>query len=184
MALASLALTRSSAPFILPMAGMSTGLSPLPFFLVLGFFTSRSRMMPFSRASRLRFSSLAAAALTMPLRMAMGILVWVRMLSLAPSACRRMSVVLRAMRPAAKVRVLAPVLAAWSDCQCEGLAPAAERMWDSAMSRCRARSLASKVALSSGCSSSDEVFLELAAACAAEVDACVWLGGREDWSRR
>jgi hypothetical protein len=71
------------------------------------------------------------------------------------------------------------VPAACSDCQWDGFAPAAERMWDSLMSRCKARSLARKAALSSGWSES-VVFLVLAAvACAA---AWLWSGGREDWA--
>ena len=177
MAFASLALTFNSAPLILPTPGKSTGLSPLPFLLVLAFFTSLSRITPFSLASLLRFDSFAAAVLTMPFRMPMGILSWVRILPLAPKACTRMSVVLRAVRPAAKVRVLAAVLAACSDCQCDELPPAAARMWDSAMSRCRARSFARKAALSSGWPS-DGVFL----VCAAVVGAWLWLGGREDWA--
>ena len=169
MARASLALTRSSAPRILPTAGKSTGLSPPLLFLVtLAFFTALSRITPFSRASLLRFSSRVAAAPAMPFRMDMGILAWLRMLSLAPKACTRMSVVLRAVRPAANARVLEAVPAACWDCQWEAFAPAADRMWDSDMSRCRARSLARKAALSSGWSESVGDFLGSAMACAAE----------------
>lgn len=180
IARASLALTRSSAPRILPTAGRSTGLSPLPFGLVVfAFLASLSRIIPFSRASLLRLSSFVAAAPTMPFRMDMGIFAWLRMLSLAPRACTRMSEVLRAVRPAAKARVLAAVPAACWDCQWEAFAPAAERMWDSEMSRCRARSLARKAALSSGWSESVGVFLGLAMGCAAER---LGSGGREDWA--
>jgi hypothetical protein len=92
----------------------------------------------------------------------------------------RMSVVLRAVRPAAKGRELVAVPAACWDCQWDGLAPAAERMCDSAMSRCRARSLARRAALSSGSSGSAVAgFLVLAAddRCAVRLGS----GGREDW---
>jgi len=47
------------------------------------------------------------------------------------------------------------------------------------MSRCRARSLARKAALSSGWSGSVGVLLVLVVVCAAER---LWSGGREDWA--
>jgi hypothetical protein len=109
----------------------------------------------------------------------MGILAWLRTLSLAPRAWIRMSVVFRAVRPAAKERVLAAVPAACWDCQWEAFPPAAERMCDSAIRRWRARSLARKAALSSGSSWSDAVFLVLVVVCAAS---WLWSGGREDWA--
>jgi hypothetical protein len=98
------------------------------------------------------------------------------MLSLAPRACTRMSVVLRAVRPAAKARTLVAVPAACWDCQWDGFPPAADRMWDSEMRRCRARSLARKAALSSGWFPSAGA-LVLAVVCAAR---WLWSGGRED----
>jgi hypothetical protein len=75
--------------------------------------------------------------------------------------------------------VLVAVPAACWDCQWEAFPPAAERMWDSAIKRWRARSLARNAALSSGSSWSDGVFLVLVAVCAAS---WLWSGGREDWA--
>jgi len=73
MRLISRSLSLSSAPRILPIAGPSTALSRFVLASLVCFLTSFSRMMPFSRASRRRLSSLAPRVAVMRFRMAMGI---------------------------------------------------------------------------------------------------------------
>lgn len=154
----SLSLRLSSAPLILPTPGISTDAPPL-FLFPLELPPFLSSTIPFSAASLLRCVSRLTFALSMPLRIAMGMLFWRWMLA-APGAreVMRWSVVRARTRPSAK--------------DLEWSFEEGSRRWDSVIRRWSSRSWERRVRESSGW---EDVGVGRAA-----LGLGSWDGGRED----
>ena len=136
MLLISLSLRLSSAPLILPTPGMSTDAPPL-FLFSFELPPFLSSTMPFSAASLLLCISRLTFALSIPLRIAMGMLFW-RWMLVAPAAreIMRWSVVRARTRPSAK--------------DFEWSFEDGSRRWDSVIRRWSSRSWERRVRESSG----------------------------------
>lgn len=176
----SLSLIRNSAPRSLPTPGRSTPPPSLVLSLLRLFFpvVSLSRMMPFSLASLLRFTSRACAAAAIPLRICIGILSCLWIDSFAPRACTRRSVVFLRVRPSAKDF---GSTACWMLTLERDLVDAAcgARRCDSASRRRSSRSCLRREGASSGRAEAG-VVEDDDSDCEADGLGMVWSGGRED----
>lgn len=140
MSMISLLLKLNVPPANLPTAGAPTPVSLFPAIFALAAFW-RSKMIPFSRASRLLISSRSTFLAVIPFLWDMGIFSCFSSELLAPRVCRRMSV--------ATCRFLPDRVGLLED----------SRRWDSARSRCRARSCFKFAASVSSSSASSAAFL-------------------------